>query len=167
MPGISIEGQTLTFLLSMVMGMVLCVIFDVFRIIRIMIKPTVLSALWQDVLFWLIAAVLTYCLLLVQCSGEIRGFVLFGELIGFVLCRMTVSALLIRVASAVIKAIKICLSAIRRAIVIPIIEKVKLFGQQLLKILKFFKKVSQNLKNHLNFKRKVKYNEKSIDTAVN
>ena len=57
----------------------------------------------KELVIWLIAAVVLFCLLMVRCGGEMRGYVFIGAAVGFVLCRITVSKWIMAVADAVLR----------------------------------------------------------------
>ncbi len=92
---ISFADQTLTFFLSLLFGAVLCLLYDLFRLFRLSHKPSAPGIFLQDVLYFVLCGFLTYCFFIVRCSGEIRGYVLLGELLGFLACRCTLSAVLL------------------------------------------------------------------------
>jgi len=144
------------------MGAVICVLFDIFRVMRMFVRPTVLSAFWQDIVFWLVAAVLTYCFLLAYCYGITRGYVLFGELLGFLLCRFTLSAVLIAAMSRVVHVVRSIVAFVKIRIFRPISKKIRIFARvvaQKARVLQKIKnKLTENAKKHLNFRRKTAYN---------
>lgn len=96
------SAQFTTTLISAAVGIVLCLMYDILRIIRMAHRPSVIQAFIQDVLWWLSAAVLTYGLLLVRCNGSVRAYPLIGETVGFLSCRFTLSVLIMRVAKVLV-----------------------------------------------------------------
>lgn len=109
------------------MGAVLCLLYDVFRILRMAFSPGKISAFIQDVLWFAIAAVATYMMCLARCRGEVRSYIVIGEVVGFVLFRLTVSRLLILAARPVIRTAKRLirkLKSIILKIIIPFIGKI-------------------------------------------
>lgn len=103
---ISLADQTLTFLLSLLGGAVLCLLYDLFRIFRLSRSTSRVGLFVEDVLYFVLCGFLTFCFFIVRCSGEIRGYVLLGELLGFVVCRCTLSALLLCAAKYVYRFIR-------------------------------------------------------------
>ena len=158
----TLHTEAIAFLYSIAMGAVLCVLFDMFCVMRMFVRPTILSAFWQDIVFWLVAAVLTYCFLLVHCYGIIRGYVLFGELLGFLLCRFTLSAVFIAMMSQVVRAVKSVVAFLRARIFRPVSKKIRIFVrltvQKALVLQKTKNNLMKNAKKHLNFRRKTAYN---------
>ena len=81
-------------LLSFLLGAFLCLIYDLFRLDRIVFKRSTFVVVIEDIFFWIIAAFLTFCLLLLNTNGQIRTYILIIEGIGFVVFYFTVSKFL-------------------------------------------------------------------------
>jgi spore cortex biosynthesis protein YabQ len=102
------DGLTdfITFGISVLLGIALCLIYDFFRVLRMSFSPSTAVIFIEDILYALICASLTFSLLLLRCSGKMRLYVFAGELIGFLLCRFTVSRVIVFVFSKIISAVK-------------------------------------------------------------
>ncbi len=59
-----------------------------------------------DIIFFTLVGFFDFCLFLVFCNGEIRGFIFAGEILGFLLCRITLSKAYIPVALIILRFIK-------------------------------------------------------------
>lgn len=132
---ITISGQLLTFLQAMGIGCALWVVFDVFRILRMMGKRATVLIYIQDIVFFLLCGAVTYLFMLRSSSGEIRAFVLLGEILGAILYNFTISVLIRKIAQAII-------TFIGRYILHPI-------GHFLKNCVKFFKKKSRAPVGHV------------------
>lgn len=135
------------FLASVALGAALGVCYDVFRILRIAFKHRTAVVLVEDVLFFTICAVVTFCFLLASGDGQLRAFILIGELIGAILYYCTIGVLVIGISKRVIAAIRWVLHKIWRIFFEPIVRLIQ-------KIAHFFRKKVGNTANHI--KRKVK-----------
>lgn len=91
---IDIGNQAVSFCLSMCMGSLFCAFYDIIRALRKICLNSFCAVFLTDILLWLFYAFATFVFLVSRTSGEIRGYVLFGELIGFLLFRITVSKFL-------------------------------------------------------------------------
>lgn len=100
---INIADQTITFLLSLAMGCVFCLLYDCFRILRIINNYSKTAIFIQDILYWIICAFLCCCFLIIRCSGEIRGYVLVGSLLGWIIFRLTLSVLILALAKHILR----------------------------------------------------------------
>lgn len=88
---ISIHNQILTFLWSVVLGLLSCFLYDIIRSIRKVYKWKTGIIFVCDILLWIIFAFVTFLFLISRTNGEIRSYVLLGELLGFVILRISVS----------------------------------------------------------------------------
>lgn len=180
---ITLAGQTLTFLIALGIGVSLCLLYDVFRIIRIGWPPSAVSAFIEDIIYWFFSALITFCLLIVRCSGEIRGYVIFGELLGWIFCRFTVSVVLVKTADSIfkflsflkglittpIKATAKWIRKLARTLITPKLKKlgkfahktIKSIGNRAKKLLKQRRIMMYNHKSKLNQKKQVKKKQKA------
>ncbi len=144
--------QLFSFLIALISGVGFCVFYDLFRAYRRVFKCSTVSVFFQDLFFWLTASVTTFLLMLALCSGEIRAFICFGQLLGFIICRVTVSRYFL-------VAIVFILKMSRRLMVLII--KVK--NTVKIKILSVFSKVCRNLAKKV--KNIGKYFKKPLETG--
>lgn len=91
------SDQLLTFGYALVLGAILCVLYDFFSAHRIANRCGAVTVFITDLAFWIVAAFMTFLFLLARTKGEIRGFVLVAELIGFIVFRLTLSKFLFSV----------------------------------------------------------------------
>ncbi len=84
-------SQYLCFLYSVLMGSSIGVLYDGFKIDRMIFKRGILFIVFQDILFWIISAFAFYSFSVVFSNGQVRGYLLFGCLMGFVIYRLTLS----------------------------------------------------------------------------
>ena len=94
---IDLANQTTSFLLSAALGVILCIIYDVFRSYRKVKLPSVIAVFVQDVVFFALSAVLTFLLLIATTKGQIRAYVFLGIIIGFAVCRISLSIIIFKV----------------------------------------------------------------------
>ena len=90
---ISVGNQVATLALSLCLGFILCLIYDVLRAMRKTGFNSFLAVFITDILFWIFVAFITFIFLMSRTNGEIRAYVLLGELIGFIVFRFTASKL--------------------------------------------------------------------------
>lgn len=99
---ISVSSQTMAFLLSCLLGAGLAAVYDVFRILRIALPQPAPVIAAQDFAYLLICAGATFFYLMTTVSGQIRLFVLVGEVIGWVLYYFTIGEVVMKAAHTVI-----------------------------------------------------------------
>lgn len=139
---ISQKLLALALLYSAVVGTVLGVLYDIFRIIRVAMKPspgmspklrsfydavgdTVIFI--EDILFAFIAALVVAVFLFHVNDGQLRWFVLAGAAVGFFLYYMTVGRLVLLCAGAIISFVKAVLGFLLRITIIPLIKLLRIF----------------------------------------
>lgn len=83
--------QVVSFLFSLALGVCFCAFYDIFRAVRLVWCPKGLTVFLQDIIYFCILSVVTFIFLLSITNGEIRGYVLFGILLGFLLFYYTLS----------------------------------------------------------------------------
>ncbi len=102
----SFSEQILTFVIGLGMGVIICLLYDVFRIIRLGRRCGRISIFVQDMAFWVISALLTFFLLMARCEGELRIYVFMAEIIGFIICRVTISRLIMKISDIIVRFFK-------------------------------------------------------------
>ena len=139
--GVPILAQTNSFLYAMALGAVLSLVYDVFRIIRVAFGGKKTAVFVEDLFFSIVALILTFVFVIAFNNGELRFFVLVGELVGFVICHSTIGRIIIVFSKAIINAIKWFLKVISTPFA-------KLFKRILPEIKQIRKKLSKTRKNH-------------------
>jgi len=104
--GTTVTQQTITFLYAVALGILLCAVYDVFRIIRIAFGARHIAVFVEDLIFSLIALILTFVFVITFNNGEVRFFVLIGELLGFTIYYFTVGRAVMKLSKAIINLIK-------------------------------------------------------------
>lgn len=98
--------QAVTLAFSICLGGIFCIIYDILRSLRKAGFNSVLTIFVTDILFWIFAAFGTFIFLIARTNGEIRLFVLIGELIGFLLFRLVFSRWILLALTTVFKCVK-------------------------------------------------------------
>ncbi len=135
-----IRQETLVFLLSVLHGVSLTFLYDLLRALRRAFVHGLILLSLEDFLFWLFAGFLTFCLAFRNTDGVIRGYVAVGIALGAVLYHLTVSPLVLRGISGLLKLIRKAAGVIRSVLSKPV------------------KKIWQIWKKTIEFARKKGYN---------
>ncbi|MBE6769589.1 MAG: hypothetical protein E7548_02410 [Ruminococcaceae bacterium] len=103
--GINIAEQTVSFFISLALGGFFCLFYDLFRAARKVhsFKPFLVFV--SDILFFTVCAVITFCFLLSLTEGFIRGYFIFGILLGFSAVFFSISRFFLKGVTAVFRAI--------------------------------------------------------------
>ena len=151
------ENQAYIFLIFILNGFLIGLLFDIFRILRKSFKTKDIITYGQDILFWLISGGIILYSIFKFNNGEIRGFIFIGIAIGALIYMLLFSKFFIKINLCVINFIKKLFYFI---IIIPIkfISNIikKLFFKPISFIIINFKKTMSNFK----IKMKSLYNKK-------
>ena len=144
-------------------GIVIGVLFDIFRILRRSFKTADWLTTLQDILFWILTGFVILFSIFKFNDGEIRGYIFVGIALGVFIYMLTLSKYIVKYSVIIIKFIK-------KIISYPINLILKIFSFWLIKPIKFlikkistfFKKIFQNITKIIKKKEenKIKLQEK-------
>jgi len=97
----SVRDQLSTLVSMVVGGLITGLIFDLYRLIRGVVRPRRLLTDIGDLLFWLVVASIIFIILVSDNWGQVRIYVFLGWAIGFLLYRAALSHAVISVVLAV------------------------------------------------------------------
>ena len=83
--------QIFTFLASIIVGIIYCAFYDIFRALRYVKNFNNFIVFIQDIFYFFIISVTTFIYLLSTTNGQIRFYVLVGILLGFIIFLTTFS----------------------------------------------------------------------------
>ncbi len=121
---ITLSSQIAVFLGSLVMGAILSLFYDVFRVFDALLVYNFKRLFLEDVSYLILCAIATFTYMLITSLGEIRGYILIGELIGWVTCRFTLGRINYRFILKIGKSFQ-NLGLKARKCLLPIIKKIK------------------------------------------
>ncbi|MDR1564135.1 MAG: spore cortex biosynthesis protein YabQ [Oscillospiraceae bacterium] len=122
---VDIALQNNLFLQALLLGAGIGVLYDFFRLLRIILPAKIVLVFIQDVIFWVITAVATFLFMLVQNGGVIRGYLLIAELAGALIYYFTLGALFIGVSRWIAEKIRKTCSFIFIKLIKPLVNIVK------------------------------------------
>lgn len=85
MPVISITEQTRLFLLSCGMGFLLGILYEVFRLLRMMFSAKKKSIFIFDIVYSLLATFVSFVFILTANRGNVRWYIIFGIAAGWII----------------------------------------------------------------------------------
>lgn len=94
-----LAGQVQTFVITILTGILLGVLFDCYRVLRGAFKPKALMTWLADLLYWLVATAVVFVALVFSNWGELRFYVFMGILSGLGLYYNWLSLYIIRLFS--------------------------------------------------------------------
>lgn len=120
--------QSAAFLYSLLPGVLIGVIYGLFKLLRTVFNFSNVMTFAADVAFMIISAVLIYLYILAFLSGYVRLYLLPGILAGFLAYRLTLGKLLCKVYRPFFMLLKRLFSAVSK--------KIKIFAKKVLKKLR-------------------------------
>ena len=97
-----IANQVYVFFWSILVGVVLALIFDFFRISRRKGTTKNFVVYMQDVLYWIIVAIIIIISAFVTNDGELRGYMFIGYAIGAIFYLILFSKLFIKIIGGIL-----------------------------------------------------------------
>lgn len=88
---ISNLSQLTGFAYSALFGCAFCLVYDILRAVRAVVKQGVWTIFAEDIIYAVLCSPAAFCLLLAVTGGELRIFVFFGLACGFTVFRLTLS----------------------------------------------------------------------------
>lgn len=159
---VSLSSQTRNFLVSLGFGLLLGIAYDLIRTIRLIISSSTKSLYVSDFLFVIFSGFATFLFCLTITNGEIRWYVLFGELLGFLVYYFSFGIIVIHFTDKIVtgvrkfffKAVSLILKPIRK-----LFDAFKKFFSKFAeKMHKKTKKTVKKSKFHLQINKALLYN---------
>ncbi len=99
--------QLVIFGYSCVLGAGLGLLYDFFRIVRMMINPRNIAIFIQDVIYFIISGLITFLFVLGFNRGEARFYILAGEGIGWIIYHITLGEVIYKCSGRVVKSLNL------------------------------------------------------------
>lgn len=109
---VAIAQQTQMFLYALLLGGVVGVAYDCFRVTRVAFHLSWGIVLVEDLLFFTLATLLLWRYFLLESSGEVRIFAVVGMLLGWVLYFFTLGTLVMHLSGFLVKTVKRVVAAV-------------------------------------------------------
>ena len=88
---LSMWGQGTFFLSAILVGAIIGLLYDLFRVFRKIVKHGLVAVQIEDILFWLAAITIMFYFVFKQNDGEVRLFSLIGTFCGVLVYFFTIS----------------------------------------------------------------------------
>lgn len=149
-----VENQAYLFLVFSLTGVIIGILFDLFRVLRKSIRTADIVTYLEDILFWILSGILILYNIWYFNDGEIRLFMFLGIIMGIMIYMLTLSNLFIKIFQTI-------LSTLIKILAIPFKAIIAIFRKIYQIIKSIIKKIVKNSKNLLNFTNKKRNFEKS------
>lgn len=105
-------AQLYAFGIILLAGVNLGLFFDLFRVIRGLLRPGVISTPLLDLLFWAVVTPVLVLYLILANWGELRGYVVIGLALGLFFYRLVLSELVISFLLWLVDLVRRCLNVL-------------------------------------------------------
>lgn len=150
-----IYEQLFCLLIFTITGIVIGILFDLFRILRKSFKTADWITYIQDILFWILTGFIVLFSIFKFNNGEIRSYIFLGITLGILIYMLTISKLIIKYAVLIINWIKKIISYPLN-IIVNILKKILINP-----IAIFVKKIKKVKINNTNKENMTKNNKKN------
>ena len=144
---ITVSNQLFIFISCVLCGVINGFVFDVFRIIRRLIRTSNVAAIIEDIIYWIIAAVVLFLFVLKLNSGELRFYQFIGVFLGTGIYFFTVSSFVIRTSVIILRFITRVVAVIFKIIMTPVMFVYKLIRRPFLLVFSVGKKSGWRMKH--------------------
>lgn len=149
---VSPTEQLRFFVIALAVGFAMGIVYEAFRLVRLVSPKGKILCFICDVLFMSLASLVSFILTVVINTGIVRWYILLGEIVGFFIYMRTVG----RVSGAVFRFIRKITARILWVIFTPL----RLLGRLCVKIFsKLTKKIKKIMKTLLKNRKRILYNE--------
>ncbi|MBU7007804.1 spore cortex biosynthesis protein YabQ [Phosphitispora fastidiosa] len=112
----SLESQFFSFLVTLLMGLTIGILFDFYNVTKGIIRPRKAGTYLGDLLFWVITTIVVFFMLLIGNWGELRFYVIIGILAGVVCYIKFLSPMVIKILLYIICFFKTVLAGIAKGL---------------------------------------------------
>ncbi len=99
-------NQTYLFIIFTIVGIIIGILFDIFRILRKSFKTKDIVTYIEDILFWILTGIIILFSMYRFSNGELRFFMIIGILMGTLIYMITFSKYIIKISVFIINLIK-------------------------------------------------------------
>ena len=145
------------FLQSLLLGVLLSVLYDLFYAVRCLFPVRMQAHIVLDLLYFVLFGVLLFNFLLTETAGRLRYFIILGVIIGWGLYHATMSRLTVRFFNGVIGGVR----AVLRAVFRPVIALARWISLRLRDLCKKGTAKCKSAKNRLKKHHRMRYNKVS------
>lgn len=154
--------QTRIFLLSIGLGFSLGILYDFFYITRLTVTKSKYAIYIQDILYLLSCSFMTFLFILALSSGIVRGYIIIGEFLGWIIYCLSTGFFVVSFAAKAIDKIKSLIKKLFLLILKPFNWIFKITFNRYKRIYMFvnkkIRKINKKFKIYLKYNKALVYN---------
>ena len=113
-------NQIYSFVIFIINGLIIGILFDIFRISRKTFKTSNIVTYIEDIIFWILTGVILLFSIFTFNNGEIRGYIFLGIITGIIFYMLFFSKYFIKINVKIINIIKHIISSIIKILFYPL-----------------------------------------------
>lgn len=154
-----VSSQSMLFLTSVQIGILMGVLFDLIRIFRKLLKHPNFLVQIEDMLYWVTCGFVGFYMLYICNYADIRPYIFIGIILGAVFYFLTFSVIFMKIATLVINYIKALIAQIIKCIIVPIVKFIKSIIRAIVEGIKVpIKYISKKWHHHM-YMNKLRYRQ--------
>lgn len=154
------QNQAYVFAIFILNGLLIGILFDIFRILRKSFKTPDFITYLEDILFWILSALILLYSIFKFNNGELRMYIFLGVILGLMIYLLVFSKLFVQVSVYIINFIK---KMIYTLIIIPIKFIIKLCNKTICKPTVFLCiNITRTFKKMIYFSKKMTFRHKNF-----
>lgn len=143
---LSLSTQVVSFLYSLGFGLIIGILYDLLRVIRIVLSFSKTATYVTDFLFSVTASIMTFLFCLSVTNGEVRLYIILGEFIGFAVFYFSFGSVAVKFSEKSVRKIAKAFKKVFGFIFTPFIKIFVVIHMKFSKNLKKLKKKAKKLK---------------------
>lgn len=132
-----VTNQAYLFIIFAINGIIIGILFDIFRILRRSFKTTDIITYVQDILFWILTGIILLYSIFIFSNGEIRFYMFLGVFLGCLVYMLMFSKYFIKVNVKIVITIKNIVRKLVSVLLFPIKIVIVFLKKMFLKPIKF------------------------------
>lgn len=138
--------QLIIFLCSLGMGFLLGVLYDILRAIRLTITKSKVAVVIFDIIYFILFGTLTFLFIIAMNKGEVRAYMIIGELIGAVFYYFSFGIAAIKITDVIVAFVRKLFRLMIKGVCFPFRVLSRLFSTIFHKIWNFCKNLIKKFK---------------------
>lgn len=103
---VSVYYQLFNLVIFIITGIIIGILFDIFRIIRKSFKTPDIITYIEDIIFWILTGLILLFTIFTFNNGELRIYIFIGLIIGLIIYLLTLSKYFVKICVNILKLIK-------------------------------------------------------------
>lgn len=146
-----VSNQAYVFVWTVVGGILIGMVYDLFRVFRKFTKAGVITIFFEDLIFWIIVSLILFIVLYISNDGGIRPYVFVGAALGAVFYFLTISPIFMKIVIGSVKSLKWLLKTIIKILIVPVVVLNNMLKRPAKRLCKIGKVVLRSIRRFIKY----------------